>query len=138
MTIQPIFKDEHCEITQIGPRALKLKFSGFLKVANLASVQTFMDTFTRNNPYELLLIDHSGLKVLSKEVQDYMSNTITTIATKGVKRMAIIEAEDVFAKAGFEKLHREVSTDRVKRVVFQSEKAAQEWLLSPEINPVHK
>ena len=138
MAIKPIFKDEHCEITQIGPRALKLKFSGFLKVANLASVQAFMDTFTRNNAYELLLIDHSGLKVLSKEVQDYMSNTITHIANKGVKRVAMIEAEDVFAKAGFEKLHREVNADRVPRALFQSEKAAQEWLLSPEINAPHK
>lgn len=138
MEIKPIFKDEHCEITQIGTRALKLKFSGFLKVANLASVQAFMDTFTRTHPCELLLIDHSGLKVLSKEVQDYMSNTINTIANKGVKRMALIEAEDVFAKAGFEKLHREVNADRVPRVLFQSEKAAEEWLLSPEINPAHK
>jgi len=136
MRIKPIFQEEHCEITQIGPHALKLKFSGFLKVVNLVSVQAFMDAFTKNHPCDLLLIDHSGLKVLSKEVQEYMSKTIGYIANKGVKRMAIIEAEDVFAKAGFEKLHREVNPDRVIRVLFHSEKAALEWLLSPAANPV--
>ncbi len=136
MTFKPIFQEEHCEITQIGPHALKLKFSGFLKVVNLVSIQAFMSAFTRNHPCEMLLIDHSGLKVLSKDVQEYMTSTIAHIASKGVKRIAMIEAEDVFAKAGFEKIHREVSTDNITRVVFHSEKAALEWLLSPGIKPV--
>lgn len=134
MTIKPIFQEEHCEITQIGPHALKLKFSGFLKVANLVSVQAFMDAFTKNYPCDLLFIDHSGLKVLSKDVQDYMSKTITHIANKGVKRIAMIEADDVFAKAGFEKLHREVHNDNITRAVFHSEKTALEWLLPPGVN----
>ena len=136
MTIKPIFKEEHCEITEVGPHALKLKFSGFLKVVNLVSVQAFMDTFTKSHPCDLLLIDHSGLKVLSKEVQEYMSKTISHIADKGVKRIAIIEAEDVFAKAGFEKLNREAHNDDITRVVFHSEKDALEWLLPPSLNPV--
>ena len=136
MTFKPIFQEEHCEITHIGPHALKLKFSGFLKVVNLVSIQAFMSAFTRSHPCEMLLIDHSGLKVLSKDVQEYMTNTIAHIASKGVKRIAMIEAEDVFAKAGFEKIHREVSTDNITRVVFHSEKAALEWLLSPGVKPV--
>lgn len=136
MTFKPIFQEEHCEITQIGPHALKLKFTGFLKVVNLVSVQAFMDAFTKNHPCELLLIDHSGLKVLSREVQEYMSKTLIRIAGKGVKRIAMIEAEDVFAKAGFEKLHREAHAESITRVAFHSEKAALEWLLSPTVNAV--
>ncbi|MFD1003356.1 hypothetical protein ACFQ21_28780 [Ohtaekwangia kribbensis] len=136
MTFKTIFQEEHCEITQVGPHALKLKFSGFLKVTNLAAVTAFMDTYSKNNLCDMLLIDHSELKVLSREVQEYLAKVVFVIESKGVKRIAVIEAEDVFAKAGFEKLQKGIHVDRVTRVVFHSEKAALEWLLSPTVTPV--
>jgi hypothetical protein len=134
MTHKTIFQGEHCEITQIGPHALKLKFTGFLKVSDLAAVTAFMDTYSKNNLCDMLLLDHSALKVLSKEVQEYLAKTVAIIESKGIKRIAVIEADDVFAKAGFDKIQKEAHVDRITHVAFHSEKAAQEWLLSPAIN----
>jgi hypothetical protein len=136
MTFKTLFKEEHCEIIQVGPHAIKIKFSGFLKVANLAAVTSFMDTFTKQNPCDLLLVDHFELKVLSKEVQEYLTKVIAVISGKGIKRLAIIKADDIFAKAGFEKIHKEVHTDSIEYATFHSEKDAMEWLLSTSVNPV--
>jgi hypothetical protein len=136
MTFKTIFQEEHCEIAQVGPHALKLKFSGFLKVSNLAAVTSFMEAYSKSNLCDMLLIDHSELKVLSREVQEYLAKVVFVIESKGVKRIAVIEAEDIFAKAGFDKIHKETHVDRVTRAVFHSEKAALEWLLSPTVTPV--
>lgn len=136
MTFKTIYQGEHCEITQIGPHALKLKFAGFLKVTDLTAVTAFMDTYSKNNLCDMLLMDHSELKVLSREVQEYLAKVVSIIESKGVKRIAVIAAEDIFAKAGFEKLQKEIHPDRTTRVIFHSEKAALEWLLSPAANPV--
>lgn len=133
VTFKTIYQGEHCEITQIGLHALKLKFTGFLKVTDLAAVTAFMDTYSRNNPSDMLLIDHSELKVLSREVQVFLAKVVSVIESRDVKRIAVIEAEDIFAKAGFDKLHKEVHVDRA---VFHSEKAALDWLLSPAATPI--
>lgn len=135
MDFKTVFKAEHCEIKQVNSHALKIVLKGFLKITHLTTVNDFVDSFTKHNQINMLIIDQSGLKVLSKEVQEYMGKTISMIARKGLKKVAIIEAEDIFAKASFDKLHKEETKHgEVTHAVFHSEKAALEWLLPSAIN----
>ena len=130
MLPKSLSQGEHFEISQITNYAIKVTFKGFLKVTDLTTLTTFLDTYSKDSQVDLLLVDRSGLKVLSKEVQVHLANTISIVSRKGFKRIAIIEAEDIFAKAGLDKLQREAKRDEVTRELFHSEKAALEWLLS--------
>jgi hypothetical protein len=130
MDVKVLFQQEHCEVEQIGNHAIKIKFKGFLKITHLTAVDTFMDAFVKNNRIDMLMVDQSGLKVLSKEVQDHLSKTILVIASIGLKRIALVDAEDVFAKATLDKISKEAPRDGVMRANFYSEKTALEWLLS--------
>lgn len=127
MLPRTLSQEQHYEITQITNHAIKITFNGFLKVTDLTSLSTFMNTFSKYNRIDLLLVDQTSLKVLSREVQIHLAKTIS-IASKGLKKIAIIEAEDIFAKAAFDKLRREAEHDEVTRAVFHSEKTALKWL----------
>lgn len=128
MTLKTVFQREHCEIAQIGNNVVKITLKGFLKVEHLTAVFSFMDTFSRGNRIDYLMVDQSGLKVLSKEVQAYLTETISIIAGKGLKKVAIIEADDIFAKAAVDKIHKESQPGKTVQRIFHSEKNAMEWL----------
>ncbi len=134
MLSRTLSQEQHYEIIQITNQAIKVTFKGFLKIKDLVSLSAFMDNFSKNNRIDLFLVDQSDLKVLSREVQIHLAKTISTV-NKDFKKIAIIEAEDIFAKAAFDKLRREAENDEVTRAVFHSEKTALEWLLSSSANP---
>ncbi len=130
MNAQFVFQNAHCKVTQPNPYTLTVKLKGFMKIEHLLDITRFMDTFIKKHTITALLVDQSELKVLSKDVLDQMMKMISAISRDGIQRIAIVDAEDIFAKASFAKINKEadILSDRVTRAHFMHERGAREWL----------
>lgn len=130
MTFKMDIHEEYYAIQQVGNRTLMVTLKGFLKITHLMAFNDILDVFMKSNQMDKLLVDQSGLKALTKEVQTHLAETILVIAGKELKKVAIVEAKDFFAKRAFDKLDKEVQTEgKVTRAFFDSQKKALEWLL---------
>ena len=134
MDFKPVFQKKYCEIVLHNDSTIKIQLRGFLKIEQLIEISEFMRSFLKIHSISNLLIDHSDVKVLSREVMEYMAEMFTTVSKRNIQRIAIIEAENIFAKASFSKIDQDAPLNSsVARAYFMSERGALEWLLSPSV-----
>lgn len=100
-TSKALFTDNCAEITYDDANGIIIaKWSGFLKLDSTKKGCDSMVEFVRKNKTTKHLSDQSSLKVLSKEVQGYLvTEAFPALDKAGLKRLAVLVSEDVFAKA---------------------------------------
>src|SRR5687768_18316444 len=87
---------------------LVAKWIGFLKPADVRKGCSFMTQYVKDHALHGHLSDHRQLKVLSKEVQDYLTNQwFPEVEKVGLKKVGAVLAEDVFAAATVNKVNKE-------------------------------
>jgi hypothetical protein len=130
MSQQAVYQNASCSITLVDGKILHIKQSGFLHLSQVVEMdKASLELIARNNIH-LMLIDQSELKVLSKEIQDYLVHKISNLEKIGIKKVAILEPENIFAKLTVEKIHREAHIQPSFAKYFASKSSASIWLLA--------
>jgi len=112
-------------------KILVAKWIGFLKIEDARAGCSFMTKFVKDNLISGHLSDHRQLKVLSKEVQDYLTMTwFPEVEKVGLKRVGAVVADDVFAAASVGKVNKAGQMCNLKIDMFNSESECVKWLLN--------
>ena len=107
------------------------KWIGFLKPQDVRKGCSFMTKYIKDNALRGHLSDHRQLKVLSKEVQDYLTlQWFPEVEKVGLKRVGAVVAEDVFAAATVNKVNKEGQVGDLKINMFNSEGECVKWILN--------
>lgn len=107
------------------------KWIGFLKPQEVRKGCAFMTSYIKDNGLKNHLSDHRQLKVLSKEVQDYLTmEWFPQVEKVGLRKVGAVVAEDVFAAATVNKVNKEGAVGNLKINMFDSEDGCVKWLLN--------
>jgi hypothetical protein len=107
------------------------KWIGFLRPNDVRKGCSFMTKYIRENSLKNHLSDHRELKVLSREVQDYLTTEwFPEVEKIGLTKVGAVLAEDVFAAATVNKVNKEASIGRLQINMFNSEPECVSWLLN--------
>ena len=107
------------------------KWIGFLKPDEVRKGCSFMTKYIKENLLHGHLSDHRQLKVLSKEVQDYLTmQWFPEVEKIGLRKVGAVVAEDVFAAATVNKVNKEGQMGNLQINMFNSESECVKWLLN--------
>ena len=107
------------------------KWMGFLKPDQVKKGCSFMTSYIKDHSLKAHLSDHRSLKVLSKEVQDYLTQQwFPEVEKIGLTKIGAVVADDVFAATTVDKVNREAKVGNLKINTFNSEPECVKWLLS--------
>lgn len=104
---------------------------GFLRPEDVRKGCSFMTRYIKENTLKSHLSDHRQLKVLSKEVQDYLTREwFPEVEKIGLRKVGAVVADDVFAAATVNKVNKEASVGNLQINMFNSEPECVKWLLN--------
>lgn len=107
------------------------RWIGFLKPEEVRKGCAFMTKYIKENLLKGHFSDHRQLKVLSKEVQDYLTmQWFPEVEKIGLRKVGAVVAEDVFAAATVNKVNKEGQVGNLQINMFNSEPECVKWLLN--------
>lgn len=110
---------------------LMARWIGFLQIENTKKGCAFMTSFINENLVKSHLSDHRSLRVLSKEVQDYLTTKwFPEVEKVGLTRIGAVVSEDVFAAATVGKVNKAGQVGNLKIDMFNSDSECMKWLSS--------
>jgi hypothetical protein len=110
---------------------LYAKWMGFLRPSDVRKGCGFMTDYIKEHGVTSHLSDHRELKVLSKEVQDYLTTTWFPLVEKiGLRKVGAVVAKDFFAAASVSKVNQLANIGLLQIDTFDSESDCLKWLLS--------
>ncbi|WP_224994511.1 hypothetical protein [Cesiribacter sp. SM1] len=129
---QLLMKESFVEISYMAEdRIIIAKWKGFLTVDQVKKGCEVINQQVTKNKLTKHLSDHSQLKVLSKEVQEYLGGTwFNQVEKLGLRKLAVNLAEDVFAQATVKKVNGEQKFGQMIMDSFGSYESAIKWLNS--------
>lgn len=132
MQTQNLMKEPFVEIhLDNSNNVIVAKWIGFLKPQEVRKGCTFMTHYIKENGLKNHLSDHRQLKVLSKEVQDYLTmEWFPEVEKIGLRKVGAVVAQDVFAAASVNKVNKEGQVGNLKINMFDSEPTCVNWLLN--------
>lgn len=127
---QTVLKESFVHISfDAGNRIICAKWIGFLRIEDTKRACKVLIDFIRQNRVALHLSEQTELKVLSKEVQDYLVNTtFPEMEQAGLRKLAVQLAEDIFAQATVTNVNTKSNTGKLQINSFGSAHKALEWL----------
>jgi hypothetical protein len=132
MAVLNLLKEPFVEIhLDKSNNVIVAKWIGFLKADEVKKGCAFMTRYIKDNPLHGHLSDHRNLKVLSKEVQDYLTQQwFPEVEKLGLRKVGAVVADDVFAATTVSKVNREANVGQLKINMFNSEPECIKWLLN--------
>ena len=107
------------------------KWIGFLKANEVRAGCKFMTEYIKEHSLKGHLSDHRQLKVLSKEVQDYLTREwFPEVEKIGLRKVGAVVADDVFAATTVNKVNREAQVGNLQINMFNSEPECVKWILN--------
>jgi len=127
---EQILKEKFVEMSFDGQDAIfEAKWIGFLKVDEVKRACQLMTQFIAKNKVTKHLSDQTVLKVLSKEVQDYLiGECFPELEKLGLKKVAVLVSEDVFAQATVNNVNMKSQMGRLSFGTFNSRQQCIEFL----------
>ncbi len=108
---------------------LYAKWSGFLKPEEVREGCEAMTHYISANKVKAHLSDHTDLKVLSKEVQDYLTKEwFPEVEQSGLQKIAALVSQNAFAKATVDKVNHEAQIGEMKIFTFGTKQDCIDWL----------
>jgi hypothetical protein len=129
---QTVLKESFVHISfDAQNRIIYAKWTGFLKIDDTKRACRVLIDFIRQNRISLHLSEQTELKVLSKEVQDYLvNNFFPEMEQAGLRKLAVQLSEDIFAQATVTNVNTKSSSGKLQINSFGSGHKALEWLLA--------
>ena len=107
---------------------LHAKWKGFLSYEQVKKGCEAMTDHIKKHRIKAHLSDHRELKVLSKDVQNYLTMVwFPEVEKEGLVRVGALVSEDVFAKATVDKVNK-VELGKLTIDTFHSKHDCEEWL----------
>jgi hypothetical protein len=108
-------------------RIITAQWIGYLRPDDVRTGCRKVTEFISKNNISKHISNQTQLKVLSKEVQAYLTEEwFTDVARAGLKKIAIIVANDIFAQATVSNVNTKAGNLQI--CAFHSEKDAIQWL----------
>lgn len=105
------------------------RWIGYLKLDEVKNGCSLLTDFIKSNPGVQHLSDHTQLKVLSKEVQEYLTGVwFAEVAGIGLKKIAVLVSEDVFAQATVNKVNTKAQVNDLKINTYGTKSQCIDWL----------
>lgn len=129
---QTVFKESFAHIFfDTENRIIHAKWTGFLRIDDTKRACRLLIDFTKQNRITLHLSEQTELKVLSKEVQDYLVNVFfPEMEQAGLRKLAVQLSEDIFAQATVTNVNTKSSSGKLQINSFGSAQKAHAWLQS--------
>lgn len=129
-TSKAVFTDKCAEISFDDENNIIVsKWMGFLNLETTKKGCDAMVSFVSKNRVTKNLSDQSTLKVLSKEVQGYLvSEAFPALDKAGLRKLAVLVSEDVFAKATVENVNTATKMGNILVKTFNTRRDCIEWL----------
>ncbi len=129
-SIHTIFQDSFAHIYYAPAHSIiHADWNGYLKPEDTRRACKALIDFVTANQVSLHLSAHTGLKILSLPVQEFLTTSaLPEMERGGLKKMAVLLSEDVFAQATVENVHARACCHRLKIRSFTSPVAATDWL----------
>lgn len=130
MATKEILKDSFVEIVyQSETGIITAKWIGFLKLADVHKGCDALSKYIKDNNIKKHISDHTKLKVLSKEVQQYLAEQwFAEVEKLGLEKIAVQVSEDVFAQATVNNVNTKGSLGNLKIYTFNSLSQCNDWL----------
>ncbi len=132
METQTIFNSPYVEIelnTDLG--IIRANWKGFLKIHDLLEGMEHLLEGVNNHGVQRHISDQTELRVLSKEIKDYLVNDgLDRMEAAGLKKVGVIQSSDFFAQSAVDRVNKDVVLKELDIQAFLSEKDCVEWLTS--------
>jgi poly(A) polymerase Pap1 len=127
---QTVFKESFVHISfDAQNRIIYAKWIGFLKLEDTKRACRVLIDFIKQNRVTLHLSEQTELKVLSKEVQEYLAGTcFPELDQNGIRRVAVLLSEDIFAQATVSNVNTKATVNKLQINTFGSAQKAHDWL----------
>jgi hypothetical protein len=127
---QTVLKESFVHISfDAENRIIYAKWTGFLKIEETKRACRTLIDFTRQNRVTLHLSEQTELKVLSKEVQEYLVGTcFPELEQNGLRKVAVLLSEDIFAQATVSNVNTKATVGKLQINSFGSANKAHDWL----------
>lgn len=124
-----IFNKPYVEISfDEETQVLIARWIGFLKTDDLKTGCTELINFIKKNNIKNHLSDHTRLKILSKEAQEYLGGTwFPEVAGLGLRKVAVLVSDDVFAQATVNNVNK-TTVGKLEMNTLPSERQCMDWL----------
>ena len=111
-------------------RVIITKWKGSLNVEQVRATLVFKAAFIEQHQVSKNLNDHTELKVLSPEVQQYLvEEGHVALEQVGLRKIAVKLARDIFAQATVRRVNKAENTEKLQIEVFSSYEEAYDWLM---------
>lgn len=126
---QVLLKESYVKVTYRADGVIVAEWKGYLTVEHVGRGCELMSTYIRDHQLTKHLSDHSELKILGKEVQEYLSKIwFNEVDALGLKKIAVKLAEDIFAQATVKKVNTQQKYGDLVIDTFGTYTAANKWL----------
>lgn len=123
-----ILKESYCDVTLDEANVIKARWIGFLKLDQVKKGCDVISGYIKDNKLKGHISDHRSLKILSKEVQEYLGAVwFPEVERLGLTKIAVLVSDDVFAKATVDKVN-ETAVGNLAIHTFNAEKDCNDWL----------
>ena len=126
----PLFKKSFVEISLDEENQVVIaKWIGFLRLEDVKQGCEEVNRLLSKHKLSKHLSDHTQLKVLSKDVQEYLTQKwFSDAEALGLRKLAVQMAEDVFAQASVSKVNMQASVRSLQIHNFNSYTQCYGWL----------
>lgn len=108
---------------------LSAKWIGFLKLENIKKGCAAMNDCIKAQKVTRHFSDQSDLKILTKDIQEYIATVWFAEADKmGLRKFGILAAEDIFAGVSVNKVNTEMKVGKIDIQTFGSQQKCMQWL----------
>jgi hypothetical protein len=132
---EKVFIKDYCTIVyNMDKGIIYAKWSGFLSLSQVEEGCEIINDYVSRYSISRHLSDHRMLKVLTADVQDYLTGTFfPTVKSLGLKKIAVIVSENVFAKATVDKVNAEALIGQLSIHNFMHQEQCIEWLMNEKL-----
>ncbi len=130
MNEQQLFKEDYCKVWyNSDDQIIYAEWKGFLKLDEVKKGCALMTKYIKDNDVKAHLSNHVKLRVLTKDVQEYLTQSwFPEVEKAGLRKVAALVSDDVFAKATVDKVNKTAQVGRLTISTFNSEKDSISWL----------
>lgn len=127
---QSILNEKYIKLTyDPADKVIIAKWMGFLKFEDLKRGCEVMNEKIKQEGLTRHISDQSELKVLAKELQEYIGGVwFDEVEKLGLRKIAILVAEDVFAQATVNKVNTQAQFRQLQIQTFGSLEKCYQWL----------
>lgn len=118
---EQVLKEKYCDVTfDPSTGIMTAKWIGFIKMEEAVKSNKVIVDYQKKYNVTKHFSDQSELKILTKEVQDYLASQMPVVEQNGLRKMAVLMADDIFAQATVANVNMKINVGKLNIQFFNS------------------